>query len=402
MRSVRSSLKELVGGRSQLARAVVPYSAAIAVGFMSHVALLTLFACSRVWPMVAVNVVSLLAFLWVWRLLASEHARAGLLIACLEVAIHQILAVHYCGRAPGFQHYLFCLVPLIQMMPGVEHKRRIAASALPVILFVGLEFTAPAAPTYPLPIALASLLAVGNLTVSFSVCFVFIHFYRRGSESAEKLLAETAAHSEQLLQGILPPVIIERLRNSAGLVAERFESATVLFADLVGFTVLAQRKTPEQLVELLDEIFAELDGLAAKHQLEKIKTIGDAYMVAGGVPSPRPDHVAAVVAFAIDAQAAIAEIASRLGEPLAVRIGIHSGPLVAGVIGRSKFAYDLWGDVVNTAARMESHGEPGRIHVTEAIAVALAGSSYSLVPRGVIEVKGKGPMTTYFVEARRS
>lgn len=399
MRPVESTLKALAGERAQLSRAVLPYGAATLVGLMSHVALLGLFTACGVWPMALVNLGSLITFVWVWRLLVAERARAGLLVACLEVACHQVLAVYYCGRAPGFQHYLYCLVPLIQMMPGVERKLRIAASIVPVILFAGLELLAPSAPRYPLPAQLASLLGIGNLAVSFGVCFVFIHYYRRGSEDAERRLAETAAHHEQLLRGILPPVIIDRLRGSTGRLAERFDAATVLFADLVGFTLLAQRKTPEQLVELLDEIFGVLDGLAAQHGVEKIKTIGDAYMVAAGVPSPRPDHVLAVVGFALDARRAIAEIADRLGEPLSVRIGIHTGPLVAGVIGRSKFAYDLWGDVVNTAARMESHGEPGRLHVTEAVASALAGSRYTLAARGVIEVKGKGPMSTYFLEA---
>lgn len=402
MPNARAGLQELVGEGAQLSRASVPYAAATFIGMATHVGLLALFAACRVEPMVWFNAASIAVFIVVWRLVVAGHVRAALLLAGWEMLVHQVLAVWCCGEAPGFQYYLFTLVPLVQILPGTRRALRNLGSLLPVVAYVILAFVAPRAPEHPLPAGLARGLGVANIVISFAVSFLFIHFYRRGAEAAEARLAGLAAKSERLLHGILPPVIVDRLRDGAGVVADRFESATVLFADLAGFTPLAQRKSAEQVVELLDEVFAALDALVERHGLEKIKTIGDAYMVAAGVPSPRSDHVAAMAAFALEARRTIAELSARLDEPLEARIGIHTGPLVAGVIGRSKFAYDLWGDVVNTAARMESHGETGRIHVTSAVAEALSGRGYSLDARGSIEVKGKGPMSTYWLEPAAS
>lgn len=216
---------------------------------------------------------------------------------------------------------------------------------------------------------------------------------------AEKAQGETDA----LLYNILPASVVERLKlNPRQTIADSFEAAGVLFADLKGFVPTARKLGPAATVNLLNGLMSRFDHLADRHGVEKIKTIGDAYMVAAGVPSPRSDHVAAMAAFALDARRTIAELSVRLDEPLEARIGIHTGPLVAGVIGRSKFAYDLWGDVVNTAARMESHGETGRIHVTSAVAEVLSDRGYSLDARGSIEVKGKGPMSTYWLEPAAS
>jgi class 3 adenylate cyclase len=169
----------------------------------------------------------------------------------------------------------------------------------------------------------------------------------------------------------------------------------VLFADIVGFTPFSAKMTPRDLVHLLNEVFSAFDALARRHGLEKIKTIGDAYMVVGGLPAPRTDHAAAVAAMALDMRDAI----GARGEGLVLRIGLHTGPVVAGVIGTSKFTYDLWGDTVNTASRMESHGVPGRIHVSDELRAAL-GEGWRLEERGVIEVKGKGPMRTHWLSGR--
>jgi class 3 adenylate cyclase len=174
----------------------------------------------------------------------------------------------------------------------------------------------------------------------------------------------------------------------------------VLFADIVGFTGLAERLAPPDVVVLLDNVFARWDGLAARHGVEKIKTIGDAYMVAGGIPSPREDHAEAIASMALEMGAELDRCAAESGQTLQVRIGIDTGPVVAGVIGRAKFIYDLWGDTVNTASRMESHGLPGTIQVTERAYERLR-DRYDLRQRGTIEVKGKGPMTTYLLISRR-
>ena len=179
------------------------------------------------------------------------------------------------------------------------------------------------------------------------------------------------------------------------MIADRFEHATVLFADIVDFTPISARIAPHEVVELLDSVFSEFDDLAERYGLEKIKTIGDAYMVAAGIPDARPDHVRAVADMAL----AMLEVAAGRREGLALRIGIETGPVVAGVIGRRKFIYDLWGDTVNTASRMESYGVPGKIQVTERVATALD-EAYEFERRGTVEIKGKGPMPTWFLRGR--
>lgn len=211
-----------------------------------------------------------------------------------------------------------------------------------------------------------------------------------------RLLEVEQDRSEQLLLNILPAPIAHQLRHGRTTIAESQPAVTILFADIVGFTPLAEGIGPDLLVELLNDVFSAFDELADAAGLEKIKTVGDAYMVAGGTPAPRPDHLAAVLDMALRMGDAAARVGARYGQVLQLRIGIDSGPVVAGVIGRRKFSYDLWGDAVNTASRMESHGMPGRVHVTERVARA-AQHHFEFEPRGRIDVKGKGPMHTHFL-----
>ncbi|MDY6784650.1 MAG: adenylate/guanylate cyclase domain-containing protein [Cyanobacteriota bacterium] len=213
--------------------------------------------------------------------------------------------------------------------------------------------------------------------------------------AAEKLNLEQEK-SERLLLNILPAAIAERLKQDRSPIAEQFEEATILFADLVGFTPLSARLSPIELVDLLNLLFSEFDRLAQQFGLEKIKTIGDAYMVAAGLPLPKPNHVEAIAEMGLSMQKAIETFQRDRGESLQIRIGIHTGSVVAGVIGTHKFIYDLWGDTVNTASRMESHGLPGKIHVTEEVYLRLR-DRYRFEQRGELQVKGKGKMTTYWL-----
>ena len=211
---------------------------------------------------------------------------------------------------------------------------------------------------------------------------------------------EKAHHeSESLLLNILPAPIAHRLKSGERAIADKFDSVTVLFADIVGFTKLSAQTTPEELVQGLNAIFERFDALAKKYGLEKIKTIGDAYMVAGGLPERSGDHCERVAMFALEIQAAMREksLRTNAGERVELRIGIHTGEAVAGVIGTSKFSYDLWGDTVNTASRMESHGEPGKIHCSEEVYKALK-EKFVFEERGDIDIKGKGVMRTWFLK----
>jgi adenylate cyclase len=208
------------------------------------------------------------------------------------------------------------------------------------------------------------------------------------------------ARSEGLLLNILPRTIAQRLKRDPSAIAEAHDAVTVLFADVVDFTPLAERTEPHQLVAMLDEIFSAFDALAARHGLEKIKTIGDAYMVAAGIPEPRPDHAQAMAEMALEMQAVAGTLPAMRDRGLEIRVGMESGPVVAGVIGRRKFIYDLWGNTVNTASRLESHGLPGRIQVGET-AYGLLRDRYAFEDRGRIELKGKGRRPAYLLLGRR-
>jgi class 3 adenylate cyclase len=212
-------------------------------------------------------------------------------------------------------------------------------------------------------------------------------------------LALEQQRSERLLLNVLPAPIATRLKAGEAVIADAFPEVTVLFADIVDFTRRSRRIGPAQVVATLNELFSAFDALAQRHGLEKIKTIGDAYMVAGGLPTPRPDHAQAIAEMALAMQAEVARRADPSGRPLQLRVGIDTGPVEAGVIGTSKFSYDLWGDTVNTASRMESHGVPGCIQVTERTYQRLR-DGYRFQPRGRIPVRGMGEMDTWFLLGR--
>jgi PAS domain S-box-containing protein len=216
---------------------------------------------------------------------------------------------------------------------------------------------------------------------------------RKRTEQALRLEQQ---NSEKLLLNILPEAIANQLKQNPGVIAEQFNEVTIMFADIVGFTPLSARLTPIELVNLLNEIFTSFDQLAQDLGLEKIKTIGDAYMVAAGLPIPRRDHAEAIADMALAMQSAVERFQSEQGESIQIRIGINTGIVVAGVIGTNKFIYDLWGDAVNIASRMESSGQPGSIQVTEATYERLK-NKYVFQKRGIIDVKGKGQMETYWL-----
>jgi class 3 adenylate cyclase/ActR/RegA family two-component response regulator len=202
--------------------------------------------------------------------------------------------------------------------------------------------------------------------------------------------------SEALLLNILPRTIVERLRQGETVIADHIPEATILFSDLVDFTSLAARCSAEETVALLADIFCRFDDLAARHGLEKIKTTGDGYMLAGGLPEARADHAMAVAEMALAMLDAVETAGGIVGERLQLRIGLNTGALIAGVLGTHKFVYDVWGDTVNTAKRMESYGLPGHVHVSAATRQAL-GDAFRFEPRGALDVKGKGSMETYFL-----
>jgi class 3 adenylate cyclase len=225
--------------------------------------------------------------------------------------------------------------------------------------------------------------------------FEFINVYGTDVTAVREL---EFAHREntRLLLNILPEPIADRLRRGEQLIADRHDDVSLLFADIVGFTGMSSAMDPAELVTTLNDVFRVFDGLVDGSGVEKVKTIGDAYMIVGGMPVWQPDHLERMASLALRLVDQVGRHAAARGLDLRFRIGMHTGPVVAGVIGTKKFIYDVWGDTVNVASRMESTGEPSRIQVSGAVESRLRGR-FDLVERGVVDVKGKGPMTTYFL-----
>ena len=250
------------------------------------------------------------------------------------------------------------------------------------------------------PTSIVVTFFVLNLLGVFTTVFLLQRYFILERDRVLAALRVEQALSERLLLNILPETIADRLKNEPDVIADAFDAVTVLFADIVGFTPYARDRAPGEVVAVLNRLFSGFDDLVDHHGLEKIKTIGDAYMVAAGLPVHRPDHQSVMAEMALDMCAEVERFREETGIDLAVRVGLDSGPVVAGVIGHRKFSYDIWGDTVNMASRMEAHGVPACIQVTHNLYLALR-EQYQLQERGLIDIKGKGPTMTYLLTGRR-
>jgi len=315
-------------------------------------------------------------------------------ILTLPFALQWVVGGFVASSAVALWAYVAAL-GAIMFVDRPNAVRWFAAYAIGIVASVVIE-SAIAPDVQPLPDAVRTVFFGLNTLGVGAVAWTVTSYFVRERERALEALDMEHARSEALLLNVLPGPIAERLKAGSGVIADAHPAVTVLFADIVNFTVISSQTSPAELVSLLDRTFSAFDELADRYGLEKIKTIGDAYMVVGGIPAPRDDHAEAVATMAmgmLDAVRAIDE------DGLRIRIGIDTGPVVAGVIGRRKFAYDLWGDVVNTASRMESQGLPDRIQVTPAVEARLRGQ-FHFESRGPIEVKGKGRISPFFLMGR--
>ena len=354
---------------------------------------------------------------WSWQLISSNAASAmifasvpwlhrfGELVAPLTfIGAAYVSIFTSCwdvGTGAGAQFFFLVGACLILLLLGIEHI--VLAASLAVVaagLVIALEFAVPR-DTGLQPAWAQSTTFVVTIVSAWVMVFVTVWFALRDTQRAEAVMESEYERSEALLANMLPASIADRLKESdRNVIADKYDVASVLFADIVGFTERASSTAPADLVRFLDRLYGAFDELVDKHGLEKIKVSGDSYMVVSGVPRARPDHAQALADFALDMADVAAGLKDRHGHSVPLRVGMACGPVVAGVVGSRRFFYDVWGDAVNVASRMESTDSAGRIQLPEAMYERLK-DDFVLQERGRIEVKGKGLMRTWYLIGRK-
>ncbi|WP_407667639.1 adenylate/guanylate cyclase domain-containing protein [Mycolicibacterium arseniciresistens] len=331
--------------------------------------------------------------------------RFGALIAPLTFFVFSYLSIGFIcfsiGTDSGLQFYFLVSASLVVLVLGTE---RLVLSAILVTLGVAgtitLELTVPddrgIAPAWTLTVGFISSAVFSTVMV-----FATVWFALREIDRAEAAMESEYQRSEKLLANILPASIAARLKDPTHtIIADKYDDASILFADIAGYTKRASDTSPTDLVRFLDRLYTDLDALVDRHGLEKVKTSGDSYMVVSGVPRERPDHVEALACLALDMADAVADLTDPGGRAVPLRIGLAAGPVVAGVVGARKFFYDVWGDAVNIASRMESTDVEGRIQVPHQVYERIR-HAFEFEERGDVDVKGKGVMRTWYLTGRR-
>ena len=329
---------------------------------------------------------------------AWTRFHAWIVAGAVLVAGGGIVTLLAVGREEASLHWAGIMLALMATY-GLFRPRLPVSAAISLALIVAFNVVVIPAGILPLAIILADNFFLVSAAVVGMLATYSLERSSRERFLANKHLEEERRLSERLLLNILPEAIARRLKAGEERIADQHAEVTVLFADIAGFTAMTAHMEPIELVELLDEVFNEFDGIARDHGIEKVKTIGDACMMVAGLPEAQEDHAARIAEAALDMRERIAGCRSVGDQPIRLHIGIATGSVVAGVIGRTKFSYDLWGDVVNTASRMASLAERDRIQVTEEV-VRLLGDRYAFRRRGPLDVKGKGRMETWYLEPR--
>lgn len=331
--------------------------------------------------------------------------RFGTIIAALVFVVVAYSSLTFVGiqigTDSGVQFYYLVSASLAVLVLGIEHVRLAGATvAVGAGLVIAMQFRVPP-DTGIQPRWALELGFVFTTTGACLMIFVTVWYSLREVARAEEAMEVEYKRSEALLANILPATVAEQLKDPGhGTIADRYDDASILFADIAGSTELASEIPPTDLVRFLDRLYTTFDRLVDRHGLEKIKTTGDSYMVVAGVPTPRPDHVEAIAGLALDMRRAVADLRDPRGNPVPLRMGIAAGPVVAGVVGARRFFYDVWGDAVNVASRMESTDPEGRIQLPHNVYERLR-HAFVLEERGEIEIKGKGLMRTWYLVDRR-
>ncbi len=323
---------------------------------------------------------------WLWFVVTGSVFAAGVIALTTGTLANVYAHVELGGFANSGAIFFFGITFVVTVALFLGKRATVITGIATAGIGVALAFMEESlkasrpAPSQTLTNYLFALVLVGSINLVAPIVIYFMGRLRYERDRAESLLLN-----------VLPAGIAAELKETGQTRARRYDSISVLFADTVGFTPMASSMEPEEVVDQLNEVFSHFDTLAQAYRVEKIRTIGDSYMVAAGVPEPRPDHAEALAAMSLDM------LDYAKSTPLTFRIGINSGPAVAGVIGTRKFQYDIWGDTVNTASRMESHGEPGRIQITDTTR-NLVKHGFLTRPRGPVQVKGKGTLHTWWLE----
>jgi class 3 adenylate cyclase len=378
--------------------------------------------------LLAIALYSLFAFLDVWIVPESKNQITFIRFAIVIPSLLLVFILTYLSHFSKYWPWLMSLVGLemgVGITAMVVDSQELGSTLYPtgillvvmwVYVFSGLRFiqatitcllimlsystVALTINVIPFPVYLNHSFFLMASIVIGAFAGYSLENYSRSDFINNRLIQSERLKSEKLLLNVLPESIADELKRSTDTIAESFESITILFADIVGFTKFSSSTSPKELVDLLNQIFSMFDEIVDRYGAEKIKTIGDAYMVAGGLPQRSDNHAEAIACLALDMRETLDQFNINAKQDFNIRIGIHTGPVVAGVIGIRKFSYDIWGDSVNTASRMESHGISGQIQVTNAT-YAILKDTFIFEKRGEIEVKGKGKMKTYFLQGRK-
>ena len=369
------------------------------IGLLAHAGFLILFFYLDLKVLAAFNILSVAAFAFaMW-----QHNKGNMKWAYLtlfEAPVHAALATVYLGLFAGYWLHIFIIISITLLVPFISRPIRIGAGVVFSLLLASIAVYADFnEPIIPVSNEIYAFFLTSNILILATLIISILVSFDIAVIRAEKAMQLEFSRAEALLLNILPAEIAKRLKAQEEPLADSHDNVSVLFADLAGFTDMSRKMSAGALVNLLNDLFSRFDKLVGEHGAEKIKTIGDAYMVATGLSGSIADHAEKIADLALAMQKAFGEFRQDNKLDLKLRIGVHSGAVIAGVIGKQKFSYDLWGNTVNVASRMESEGIPDQIQIS-AETWAMLADRFQTSPRGEIQIKGHRPRATYLLEGR--
>lgn len=366
-----------------------------------HICFLIFFYMNGIREMFYFNIFSVICFCFnIFVLYFLNKVSMVFFITVVEVLVHQILADYFLGGLAGFHFLIMLLVVFPFLVDRKGFNVGIPTAFICICIFFGCEFVfARTTPVYELSDSLLKTIRFVNIVASMTVLFTMTIIFKLIIDYIEKNMEELNKRNETLLENILPRKIMENLRDTGKADPELFEGATVLFTDIVNFTNISKTLPPDVLINELNDMFTNFDRIMEKHNCMRIKTIGDAYMAVCGLPEKNPDHTKNILEAALECRDYIEERNKTSPHRWTIRLGAHSGKVVAGIVGITKYIYDVFGDTVNVASRMESSSEEMKLSVSQSV-FDLQKNNFSFSYRGEKEIKGKGNMALYFVEKK--